>query len=137
MKYSDAPDLKERMNEIAKTLQLNHININRVECLRSSGSSTRRTLARCHALGKVMQKAMKTDAFYTIEFLEPFEKLSNKEQDKVILHELMHIPRTFGGGFRHHNFVCEGNVKQLYEKYLQIKNPEKSEKKSFLPKWFQ
>ena len=141
MKYTDAPDLKERMMDIVKTLQMGHIDLSRVECLRSSGSSTKRTIARCHALGKVMQKAMKTNAFYTIEFLEPFEKMNKTEQNKVIIHELMHIPQTFGGGFRHHDFVCDRNVEQFYDRYQNIKSGgsgegEAKEKKSFLPKWF-
>ncbi len=106
LSYEYAPDLQERMRHIAVTLGMSHIKTDRVECLRSFGSSSRRTIARCHALGKLMQKAMKTRAFYAIEFLERFEKLSRKEQDKVIIHELMHIPKSFGGGFRHHDFVC-------------------------------
>ncbi|MBI5803877.1 metallopeptidase [Candidatus Pacearchaeota archaeon] len=121
MRYEDAPDLKERMNEIAKMLEMRHLYLDRVECLRSFGSSSRRTIARCHALGKLMQRAMKTKAFYAIEFLERFDKLSKKEQDKVIIHELMHIPRTFGGGFRHHDFVCERNVELLHERFESLK----------------
>jgi predicted metallopeptidase len=121
MKYEYAPDLKERMREAVKILGLNHVDIARVECLRSFGSSARRTLARCHALGKVMQKAMKTDAFYAIEFLERFDKLPKQEQDKVIIHELMHIPKTFGGGFRQHDFVCNENIEQMHNKFKQLK----------------
>ena len=105
-----------------------HIDLNRIECLRSFGSSTKRTIARCHALGKMMQKAMKTPAFYAIEFLELFDRMPQKEQDKVIIHELMHIPKSFGGGFRHHDFVCEQNVDIMYEKYASLKYPSK--------KWF-
>jgi len=134
MKYEDAPDLKERMNEIIKTLGMNHIDLERVECLRSFGSSSRRTIARCHALGKLMQRAMKTKAFYAIEFLERFEKMSRKDQDKVIIHELMHIPKTFGGGFRQHDFVCERNVDLMYDKFVSLKtrsNPDASRKKWF------
>ena len=122
MRYQDAPDLKKRMEDIVKTLRLNHIDLERVECLRGFGSSSRRTIARCHALGKLMQKAMKTKAFYAIEFLERFEKLSEKDKDKVIIHELMHIPQTFGGGFRQHDFVCEQNVDVMYEKFISLKN---------------
>ncbi|MEK6894128.1 MAG: putative metallopeptidase [Nanoarchaeota archaeon] len=114
MKYDYAPDLKERLVEIVKSLQMEHINIERVECLRSFGSSTKRTIARCHTIGKVMQKGMKTNAFYTIEFLEKFDKLSINDQDKVIIHELLHIPKTFGGGFRQHDFVCEENINKLH-----------------------
>lgn len=121
MKYLDAPDLKERMNEIVKILNMEHVDLSRVECLRSFGSSSRRTIARCHALGKLMQRAMKTNAFYAIEFLERFDKMPRREQDKVIIHELMHIPRSFGGGFRHHDFVCERNVELLHAKYESLK----------------
>ena len=114
MKYDYAPDLKERLVNIVNRLQMNHVDVNRVECLRSFGSSTKRTLARCHTIGKVMQKGMKTGAFYTIEFLEKFDKLSYSDQDKVIIHELLHIPKTFGGGFRQHDFVCEENIEKLH-----------------------
>jgi len=122
----DAPDLKARMADIVKTLGMEHVDVERVECLRSRGSSSKRTIARCHALGKLMQRAMKTKAFYAIEFLERFEKMSQKEQDKVIIHELMHIPKTFGGGFRQHDFVCEENVNVFYEKYASVKGKKDS-----------
>ena len=68
-----------------------------------------------------MQKAMGVEAFYAIEFLARFDKLSKEEQDKVIIHELMHVPNSFGGGFRHHDYVEERNVDILYEMYLRIK----------------
>lgn len=121
MKYEYALDLKKRMIEIVEILGMEHVDLNRVECLRSFGSSTKRTIARCHALGKLLQKAMKTDAFYAIEFLERFDKMNRKEQDKVIIHELMHIPKSFGGGFRHHDFVCEENVELLHQKFESLK----------------
>lgn len=124
MKYFDAPDLKERMVEIANLIGMNHLDLSRVECMRSKGSSSRRVIARCHALGKLLQKAMKIDAFYAIEFLERFEKMSRKEQDKVIIHELMHIPKTFGGGFRHHDYVNDYNIDRIYEKYIALKGGE-------------
>ena len=122
MRYEDAPDLQERMSDIACTLRMGHIDLTRVRCLRGFGSSSRRTIARCHALGKVMQKAMNVHAFYTIEFLERFDRLSAKEQDKVIIHELMHIPKSFGGGFRQHDFVCDRNVEILHERYMNLKH---------------
>ncbi|MGV8142811.1 MAG: putative metallopeptidase [Candidatus Pacearchaeota archaeon] len=122
MKYEHAPDLKARLATIVKALQMNHIDLERVECLRSFGSSTKRTIARCHTIGKVMQKGMNVRAFYTIEFLEKFDKLSIHEKDKVIIHELLHIPKTFGGGFRQHDYVCEDNIAQLH-RALQKHNP--------------
>ena len=127
MKYVDAPDLKERMVEIVRLLGMDHVDVDRVECLRGYGSSSRRTIARCHTIGKLMQRAMKVKAFYAIEFLDRFEKMSKAEQDKVIIHELMHIPQTFGGGFRQHDFVCEQNVDIMYEKFVNMKMKSKYE----------
>jgi predicted metallopeptidase len=94
----------------------------RVKCYRSYGSSTRGTIARCHALGKVMQLAIGVEAYYALEFLTArFDKLNKEEQIKTIIHELMHIPQTFGGGFRHHDFVCEKNVNLFYKTYIAKK----------------
>ncbi|MBU0760552.1 MAG: metallopeptidase [Nanoarchaeota archaeon] len=117
LKYEPAPDLQARMLQIIRLLELSHVRAERVKCLRSFGSSSHRTIARCHALGKLMQHAMETNAFYAIEFLERFDKLSQQDQDKTIIHELMHIPKSFGGGFRHHDFVCGENVDLLYQKF--------------------
>ena len=61
---------------------------------------------------------MNMPAHYAIEFLEKFESLSQKDQDKVIIHELMHIPKTFGGGFRQHDYVCEENVERLHARFI-------------------
>jgi predicted metallopeptidase len=122
MKYEEAPDLKARLVEIVKALNMDHVDIDRVECLRSKGSSTKYTIARCHTIGKLMQRAMRVRAFYAIEFLERFDRMSRDEQDKVIIHELMHIPKTFGGGFRQHDYVCESNVKLLHEQLCAFRS---------------
>ena len=119
--YEPASDLQERMVEMVRLLEMNHVDVSRVICMRSRGSSSKRTIARCHALGKLMQMAMQTKAFYSIEFLERFDKLDRVEQDKTIIHELMHIPMSFGGGFRHHDFVCEQNVDLLHQKFESLR----------------
>ncbi len=124
MRYIPAPDLKERAIEIINLLDMRHIDPQRIEFIRSHGSSAKRTIARCHTLGKLMQKAMQVKAFYAIEFLEVFDKMPRSEQDKVIIHELMHVPKSFGGGFRHHDFVCQKNINLLYQKFANLKkNP--------------
>ena len=60
--------------------------------------------------------------FYLIEVIsERFDKMSEEDREKVIIHELMHIPKAFGGGFIHHNVVNERNVKKVYQEYLRRK----------------
>lgn len=131
MRYEFAPDLQEIAEEISRLL-FPYIVMEKVKCFRGFGSSSKRTIARCHALGKVMQKAMNIKAFYVLEFLsERFDKLSEEDKIKTIIHELMHIPKTFGGGFKHHNFVTEKNVNLMYKTYIAKKN-EKEKHKS----WF-
>jgi len=127
MKYEIAEDLQAIAEELAKHLFL-HIKIERVKCFRSYGSSSRGTIARCHALGKLMQLAIGVKAHYALEFIhERFDKLGKEEQIKTIIHELMHIPKTFGGGFRHHDYVCEKNVNKFYKEYLRLINLKEKE----------
>jgi len=128
IKYEYAPDLQVQAEEICQLL-FPHVKIGNVSCVRSFGSSSRGTIARCHALGKVMQMAMRTKAFYAVEFIsEQFEKLPDDEKIKVIIHELMHIPKAFGGGFVHHDFVTDKNVNILFNKYLKLKERDEKEK---------
>ena len=121
MKYESAPDIQKIVEELSVSL-FPHIKLDRVKCFRSFGTSSKGTIARCHALGKLMQIAVGVDAVYALEFLsERFDKLNEKDQIKTIIHELMHIPKTFGGGFRQHDFVCEKNVSLHYETYKSKK----------------
>jgi predicted metallopeptidase len=126
MKYEPAIDIQKIANEVSKLL-FPHVQIDRVKCFRSYGSSTRNTIARCHALGKLMQKAIGIKAVYALEFLsEKFDKLSEEDKIRTIIHELMHIPNTFGGGFRHHDFVTEKNVEKMYKSYINKKEENKN-----------
>jgi len=120
MRYEIAEELKEKACEIIKKLNLNYINTDDIVCIKSYGSKSR-AIARCHSLGKIMQKALRRKAFYVLEFIsERFDKLEDKEKIKIIIHELLHIPKCFGGGFKHHNFVTEQKVNKLYQDFIKI-----------------
>ena len=102
MNFIEAPDLKARVVWVAKSLEMGHVILENVACFRSTGSKSR-AYARIWALPRIFQKAMATKAHYAIEFLESFERVSEQEKDKIIIHELLHIPKTFSGGLRPHN----------------------------------
>lgn len=120
MKYEKALDIQEKFEKIVDKLNLKHIRKEDIVCIRSFGSSSRRTIARCHGLGKVMQLGLNREGFYVLEFLhERFDKLDEEEKIKILIHELMHVPKCFGGGFRHHDFVCDRNINKLYQEYRQ------------------
>ena len=119
IQYAPAPDIHQRISHIARSLNLSHIDLSRVRCLRSRGSGSRRTLARCHTTSRALQTALPLPAHYIIEVLsETFDRLSPEDQTKTLIHELLHIPRTFGGGFRHHNVVCARAVEKHYKNYV-------------------
>lgn len=116
MRYEKAEDLRQRAKEIVSKMGWRHIDLENVGFLRSFGSSSRGTIARCHAMGKAMQLALDRKGFYLLEFIsERFDKLSKEDQTRVILHELMHIPKTFGGGFIHHDKVNDRSVEKIYK----------------------
>lgn len=70
-----------------------------------------------------MQLALDHKPHYVIEVVsERFDRLSKDEQTKVLIHELMHIPHSFGGGFRAHRpHVTQKKVERMYEKFLRAK----------------
>jgi predicted metallopeptidase len=122
IRYELAPDIMARLYDLARAIgvDMKHVKFSGVYAVRSYGSSSRYIIARCHALSKIWQKALGIKAVYIIEVIsEEFDKMSRKEQDKTLIHELMHIPKSFGGGFKHHNVVNERNVNKLYRIYLR------------------
>ena len=132
IKYESAPDILARLYDIAKKvgMGMEHVQFSGVYAVRSRGSASRGTIARCHAMGKAMQIALNRKGYYLIEVISKrFDKMSEEDKTKVIIHELMHIPKTFGGGFIHHNVVHEGNVKNVYEHFCKLKEDKNK-------KWF-
>jgi len=123
MKYYPAFDMELKTKEIIRTLRMQHVREDRIACFNSKGTSTKNIIARCHGLSKIQQLGLKTEPFYVIEFIsENFEKLDDSEKIKTIIHELMHIPNNFGGGFRHHDIVNRKSVEKMYKIYLELKN---------------
>jgi predicted metallopeptidase len=117
--YERAPDIDKRAREVVDKLRMTHVDLSRVWFMRSCGSESRYTLARIHVLPRIMQKALGIPTQYVIEIIsEKFDSLSEEDQTKTIIHELMHIPESFGGGFRHHRpFVNRRTVEETYRKY--------------------
>ncbi len=105
--YHVAPDVKELAERIVSKLGFNHVDIRQVYCYRSTGSTSRRTVARIHSLGKLWQRALNKPPAYLIEVIsERYDRLKREDKEKVLIHELLHIPRGFGGGFKPH----KGNI---------------------------
>ncbi len=119
IKYFPAPDIEEKAKAICAAAQIER-DFSRVHFVRSRGSASRRTLARCHTIPRVIQSALSMKAHYVVEVIsEHFDRLGEADKVKTIIHELMHIPKGMRGGFRQHDYVCRDNVEQVYRNFLQ------------------
>jgi predicted metallopeptidase len=123
--YQRAPDIDRRVQEIARALRMEHIN-ERVVCVRSIGSRSKWTLARCYALPRALQAALEVKPHYVIEVVgHQFDTMPEPEQTKTLIHELLHIPKAFGGGLKSHRYVNSRKVNRLYRKLREhIRTPE-------------
>lgn len=101
MTWSHAPDIASRINFLIKNLSL-PVPPDRLFCYRSQGSSGRAT-ARIWSLPKIWQQALNTSPGYCVEVIsEKFDRLKPEMQEKVLIHELLHIPKNFTGGLVAH-----------------------------------
>ncbi len=134
MKYIPAPEWTQKTQELIARLEMKHVLVDRVVCFKSEGSQSRRTIARIHTMPKIIQLGLQQPAFYAIELIsERFDKQSEEEKIKTLIHELMHIPHSFNGGFRMHKpFVTHAKVDAMYRK-LGSPNPVRVQTHLLLP----
>ena len=123
IRYELAKDIGSKIKDIIDKLQMTHVDGSRVACIRSKGSKSKRVIARCHGLSRIMQLALNQKPHYAIEVVsERFDKLSKEDQTKVLINDLMHIPHSFGGGFRAHKpHVTKKKVERMYKKFVSAK----------------
>ena len=116
--WKKAPDIKIRIIQIVNSLRINWVDTSRIYCFRSENSQSR-AYARIWGLTKIWQLALSEKPGYIIEVLsERFDKLGRLEQDKVLLHELAHIPRNFSGSLLPH--VRKRGKRNLEDRVRQL-----------------
>lgn len=116
-----ALDIKRRVRRLLLSGGLPHVKGKRVFCFRSSGTNTR-AYARVWGLGRIWQQALDLSPAYVIEVIsERFDRLPVKEQDVILIHELLHIPKTFSGALVSHRRRGGVNDRVVREIYLRSK----------------
>lgn len=123
MDWIEDAQIKNELSEIVDKLSFSHIKKGNIFCMRAYNSKTR-AYARTWAFPKIFQLALKVEAVYVIEIISRhYDKLSKDEQTKVLIHELMHIPKTFSGNLRPHTYgnrSINKEVKKLFELYNKL-----------------
>ncbi len=121
-RFQPAPDVAGDLARLVDLLELSHVDLARVHCRRSTGS-TADAYARIWELPSMWQDALGVPAQYVVEVLsEHYDALNEAERLKILIHELLHIPRTFSGALRGHRGQGERidrrTVNTYYRRYL-------------------
>lgn len=118
--WQEAKDVTNDLNGILKVLDLPHVNASRIYCYRTTGSKSR-SYARIWSFPKIFQDALDIQPAYVIEVLSRhYDKLDPDTQKKVLIHELLHIPKNFSGALLPHSGAhrrLETDVEHLYREY--------------------
>jgi len=118
--WVDAAEIKVDIEEILNTLDMSHIDSSRIFCFRTSGSKSR-SYARIWAMPKIFQRALGIKPAYVIEVLSKYyDKLDEDSRKKVLIHELLHIPRNFSGALLPHRTQhrhLQTEVNKLFREY--------------------
>ena len=122
--YQRAPDVETIAASVIRALSLDYMDQDRLHFYRSKGSKARRVQARIHGMGRIWFDALGMQPHYIIEVIsEEFDNLGQVEKEKVIIHELMHIPARFSGGFvPHKGRINRRSVEKMHREYSNRKN---------------
>ncbi|MGH7204058.1 MAG: putative metallopeptidase [Candidatus Levyibacteriota bacterium] len=102
MEWTEATDIQNDLKHILTHIDLPYINMERIYCYRTTGSKTK-AYARTWAFPKIFQKALNVESAYVIEVLsQHYDKLDDDKKKKVLIHELLHIPKNFSGALLPH-----------------------------------
>lgn len=102
MDWDEADDVKKDLKIVLQHIDLPHIDLARIHCYRTTGSKVR-AYARTWAFPKIFQRALDVEPAYVIEVLaKHYDKLDDDAKKKVLIHELLHIPKNFSGALLPH-----------------------------------
>ena len=120
LEWEKAPDIERNLKQILHVLDMPHVDASRIFCYRTTGSKSR-SYARIWAFPKIFQEALDLKPAYVIEVLSKhFDRLSDDDQKRVLIHELLHIPKNFSGALLSHNSGgkrLEAKARKLFEEY--------------------
>jgi len=125
LEWETAKDINQSLREIIRKLDFSYIDASRLFCFRTQGSKSR-SHARIWSFPKIFQIALDIKPAYVIEVLSKhFDKLDEDSKKKVLIHELLHIPKNFSGALLPHRSRSRhlGRLAdKLFKEYKKISN---------------
>lgn len=120
MKWEKAHDIKKEIDKIICRLNFSYISPDQIICFRSFGSKSR-ARARIWSFPKVWQLALNLPPYYVIEVLSTkFDHLSYDDKTRILIHELLHIPKNFSGSLLPHRGRKRSIDNRTVEKYFSL-----------------
>lgn len=118
-----APDVHAVVRRILRHSPFDHVDHKRIVCMRSFGAKSR-ARARIWSFPRIWQMALGVPAHYVIEVVSHhFDHLSDDDKTRVLIHELMHIPKNFSGALVPHRGIHKRidhkTVEQIFRSYKQ------------------
>lgn len=112
--------LQKRVRQLANYTDIDRPSIRVVKCVRSTGATTR-AYARIWGLPSIWQIGLGLPPSYILEVVsEKFDRLTPRQQDEVLIHELAHIPKTFSGALLAHTHHGPGSFQAKLKKMITL-----------------
>ncbi|MFZ5845306.1 MAG: putative metallopeptidase [Patescibacteria group bacterium] len=123
MEIKKAPDIQKSIERLIPHLPMTYIDSRRITCVRSFYAKSR-ARARIWSFPKIWQLALGKPPHYVIEVLsQHYDHLSADDKIRVLIHELMHIPKNFSGALVPHRGlhkrINSRAVESLFKLYFQ------------------
>lgn len=109
LEWLQALDIEVRLDTLIRKAKVDWVKRDQIYAYRSKHANTR-AYARIWGLARIWQTALSIPPSYVIEVVsEKFDKLGEADKDKVLLHEIAHIPKNFSGSLLAHTHRGEGS----------------------------
>lgn len=125
VEWIPAPDIASMLSEIVPVLEMEHVDLAKIKTFRSTGSKAY-ARARIWAFPRIWQQALNLPPHYVIEVIsEKFDHLPDNDKKRVLIHELMHIPKNFSGSLVSHrgrfHAINHRTVEKKFSDYIKNK----------------
>jgi len=122
MRYEIAYEIKSQVDALVDKLEFNYIKKQNIYCIRSFDAKTR-AYARIWGMSRLFKEVAGIEPHYIIEVIsKKFDKLPEREKTKTLIHELMHIPKTFSGALLSHKHphrrINNSTVEKIFSRFF-------------------
>ena len=115
LKLEFAEDVRELAEKLNAVMDLG-LDLSKVAFIRTRNSRSR-AYARTFALPSQWRFVLNPKVIYVVEVIsEKFDKLDCEDKLTVVLHELLHIPKSMSGGLRNHSYRGFREIRKYREK---------------------